>query len=56
MVSALASGYQFGFMVATACVVAALAVVLLVLREPATVIDHEVERRAELSGAEAEAA
>ena len=56
MVSALASGYQFGFMVATACVVAALAVVLLVLREPAPVIDHEVERRAELSGAEAEAA
>jgi hypothetical protein len=57
LASALAGGYQLGFVLAAACIAVALLVVLIVLRSPAaTTAPQQLHARSELTTAEAEAA
>jgi EmrB/QacA subfamily drug resistance transporter len=57
LASALAGGYQLGFVLAAACIALALLVVLIVLRSPAaTTAPQQLHARSELTTAEAEAA
>jgi hypothetical protein len=55
LASALAGGYQLGFVLAAACIAVALLVVLVVLRSPARVAE-QVHARPDYAIAEAEAA
>ena len=55
LASALAAGYQLGFVLAAGCIAVALLVVLVVLRSPAAALQH-VRARPEFNAAEAEAA
>src|ERR1700682_3375719 len=57
LASALAGGYQLGFVLAAACIAVALLVVLIVLRSPAAATaPRQLHTRSELTTAEAEAA
>jgi EmrB/QacA subfamily drug resistance transporter len=57
LASALAGGYQLGFVLAAACIAVALLVVLIVLRSPAAATaPQQLHARSELTTAEAEAA
>jgi EmrB/QacA subfamily drug resistance transporter len=55
LVSALAGGYQLGFLLAAACIAVGLLVVLVVLRAPAAAV-QQMHARPEFTAAEAEAA
>jgi EmrB/QacA subfamily drug resistance transporter len=55
LATALAGGYQLGFVLAAACIAVALLVVLIVLRAPAAA-SPQIHTRPELTAAEAEAA
>jgi hypothetical protein len=55
LATALAGGYQLGFMLAAGCIALALVVVLVVLRAPAAAV-QQIHARPELTAAEAEAA
>jgi MFS family permease len=55
LATALAGGYQLGFVLAAACIAVALLVVLIVLRAPAA-STQQIHTRPELTAAEAEAA
>jgi EmrB/QacA subfamily drug resistance transporter len=55
LASALAGGYQLGFMLAAACISVALIVVLVVLRAPMAAV-QQIHQRSDLTTAEAEAA
>ena len=56
VVSALAAGYQLGFMLAAGSIAIALLVVLVVLRSPAAAVQQRAHSRSESTAAEAEAA